>query len=341
MGGAAPVVDSSGNIWVEAGNGSVTSPGAPYDHSDSVLELSPALTLLQYFAPSSWASENARDLDLSTAPALLDDGEVVAAGKDGTAYLLDGAHLGGIGGEQTSLTRACCAGHRRRRGHCRHHGLSALPERACGGAGVFQPRRASPSVAGSCRWRAADRRGGPGVEHRPERDPVRDECDHRRRRGTGRTSARRPITSRRPPSATVCSSRLPPGTSSPSPRPPNSAAGGTTTSSAPATSTTTTRGEPRATRLDGRYLGRRDRGDRRGRRTGRRRRGPCGCGVAHAAAPSATEPHPEDQRAERTSSSTVPTPANSREIDTMTAITLIRGRCIGSQSPTSSNTSSA
>jgi outer membrane protein assembly factor BamB len=107
MGGAAPVVDSGGNIWVESGNGSVTSPGAPYDHSDGVLELSPALALLQYFAPSSWASENARDLDLSTSPALLDDGEVVAAGKDGAAYLLDGALLGGIGSEQSSVTSAC------------------------------------------------------------------------------------------------------------------------------------------------------------------------------------------------------------------------------------------
>ena len=107
MGGAAPVVDSGGNIWVEAGNGSITSPGAAYDDSDSVLELSPALTLLQYFAPSSWATENAHDLDLSTAPALLEDGKVVAAGKDGNAYLLDGARLGGIGGEQSSLARAC------------------------------------------------------------------------------------------------------------------------------------------------------------------------------------------------------------------------------------------
>ena len=107
MGGAAPVVDSSGNIWVEAGNGSVTSPGAPYDDSDSVLELSPSLALVQYFAPSSWASENAHDLDLSTAPALLSDGEVVGAGKDGSAYLLDEAHLGGVGDEQSSLSGAC------------------------------------------------------------------------------------------------------------------------------------------------------------------------------------------------------------------------------------------
>ncbi len=107
MGGAAPVVDASNNIWVEAGNGSVTSPGAPYDNSDSVLELSPTLKLLQYFAPSSWARENATDLDLSTAPALLSSGQVVAGGKDRIAYLLNGSHLGGIGGEQSSLPGAC------------------------------------------------------------------------------------------------------------------------------------------------------------------------------------------------------------------------------------------
>ena len=107
MGGAAPVVDASGNIWVEAGNGSVTSSSGPYDNSDSVLELSPALALLQYFAPSTWASDNARDLDLSAAPALLSDGEVVAGSKGGPAYLLDGTHLGGIGGEQSSLPKAC------------------------------------------------------------------------------------------------------------------------------------------------------------------------------------------------------------------------------------------
>jgi hypothetical protein len=107
MGGAAPVVDSNGNIWVEAGNGSVKTQGAPYDHSDSVLDLTPGLTVAQYFAPSSWANENATDLDLSTAPALLADGQVVAAGKDRIAYLLDGSHLGGIGGQQSSLSNAC------------------------------------------------------------------------------------------------------------------------------------------------------------------------------------------------------------------------------------------
>jgi hypothetical protein len=65
------------------------------------------MRLLQYFAPSDWASNNAQDLDLSTAPALLPDGQVIGAGKTRTIYLLDGAHLGGIGSEQASLGSAC------------------------------------------------------------------------------------------------------------------------------------------------------------------------------------------------------------------------------------------
>ena len=46
------------------------------------------------------------------------------------------------------------------------------------------------------------------------------------------------------------------------------------------------------------------------------------------------------QRDDSSTSSTVPTPATTSETDTMTAITLISGRCIGSHSPTSSNMSS-
>jgi len=107
MGGGAPVIDSGGNVWVSAGNGSVTSPDHPYDGSDSVLELSPSLRLLQFFAPTSWASDNRQDLDLSMAPVLLSDGQVIVAGKSHAAYLLDGSHLGGIGGQLATLAPLC------------------------------------------------------------------------------------------------------------------------------------------------------------------------------------------------------------------------------------------
>jgi hypothetical protein len=78
MGGAAPIVEPNSNIWVATGNSAFTPSSAPYDLSDSVLELSPTLSLVQYFAPSGWYRDNAGDADLgSSAPALLGNGLVL------------------------------------------------------------------------------------------------------------------------------------------------------------------------------------------------------------------------------------------------------------------------
>ncbi|HEY1827191.1 MAG TPA: PQQ-binding-like beta-propeller repeat protein, partial [Acidimicrobiales bacterium] len=63
--------------------------------------------LTQYFAPASWASDNRDDLDFSTGPALLSDGQVLIAGKSQIVYLLNGSTLGGIAGEETMLPHAC------------------------------------------------------------------------------------------------------------------------------------------------------------------------------------------------------------------------------------------
>ena len=107
MGGAAPVVDSSGDIWVSTGNGSVDSYSHAYDDSDSILRLSPSLKLVQFFAPATWAANNSSDLDMSVAPALLSDGQVILTGKSRIVYLLNQADLGGIGGQQAALGSAC------------------------------------------------------------------------------------------------------------------------------------------------------------------------------------------------------------------------------------------
>jgi len=109
MGGAAPIVDSGGNIWLATGNGSNTSGSSP-DYSDSVVELSSTLQALHFFAPSTWASDNANDLDLgSSSPALLPDGLVFQAGKSQTAFLLDQSALGGVGGQLTEEGSFCGA----------------------------------------------------------------------------------------------------------------------------------------------------------------------------------------------------------------------------------------
>jgi outer membrane protein assembly factor BamB len=107
MGGAAPAVDANGNLWVATGNGSVSSGQQGYDYSDAALELSPSLRLLQFFAPATWRVDNSDDLDMTTEPVLLPDGQVIAAGKSSVVYLLNGSHLGGIGKQQAKLSPAC------------------------------------------------------------------------------------------------------------------------------------------------------------------------------------------------------------------------------------------
>lgn len=100
---SGPVIDAQGNLYVTVGNGAAT--GGPWDHSDSVLRLSPTLRLEDAFAPTSWASDNAADLDLSSmGPILLPNGLLYANGKSGQGYLLRAQHLGGIGGQLTTLS---------------------------------------------------------------------------------------------------------------------------------------------------------------------------------------------------------------------------------------------
>lgn len=105
-GTGGPAIDSAGNLYVSTGNGSSTTT---YDGSDSVVELSPSLQLIGRFAPSIWAADNARDLDLGSAsPALVPGGFVFIAGKRGTGYVLRQGALGGIGGQVSSAS--VCAG---------------------------------------------------------------------------------------------------------------------------------------------------------------------------------------------------------------------------------------
>ena len=109
MGGAAPVVDGSGNIWVATGNSAFTSQGDAYDDSDGVLELSASLVLEHFFAPSDWYDDNGQDFDLgSSSPALMADGLAFQAGKSQTGYAISQSSLGNTVGDQLSqLTNYC------------------------------------------------------------------------------------------------------------------------------------------------------------------------------------------------------------------------------------------
>ncbi len=93
-----PVVASNGSVYVAIGNGESTN-GA-YDYSDSITRLSPSMGRLDYYAPSTWASDNAGDKDLgSLTPAFTSNGFILQAGKSGTGYVVRQASLGHIGGQ--------------------------------------------------------------------------------------------------------------------------------------------------------------------------------------------------------------------------------------------------
>ena len=101
-GTGGPVVGPGGDLWLSTGNGATTTPGQPYDGSDSVvrLRLTPdqRLVRVDFFAPASWAQENATDADLgSTQPVLAAGGSTFIMGKSSTGYVLSTTSLGGIG----------------------------------------------------------------------------------------------------------------------------------------------------------------------------------------------------------------------------------------------------
>jgi polyvinyl alcohol dehydrogenase (cytochrome) len=175
MGGGAPVIDGQGNVWVSTGNSAHVHAGDAYDDSDGVLELSPTMQLLGFFAPTTWYSDNAYDADFSTPPTLLDNGLVLAMGKSSIGYVLNQASLGGIGGQLTS-TPACFG-----RGASAHVGNVVYQ-------GCF-PGRRQPSVAAGAvvvdlgRGRVPDRRRRTGLERQLRRQALGHGPDLRVRGG--------------------------------------------------------------------------------------------------------------------------------------------------------------
>jgi len=101
--GGGVVLD--GRLYYAVGNGESTSG---FDGSDTVIALDPALNRTGYFAPSTWADDNEKDLDLGSLSPAVVGSAIVIAGKRGVGYVLDPTELGGIGG-QRSQTEVCQA----------------------------------------------------------------------------------------------------------------------------------------------------------------------------------------------------------------------------------------
>ena len=111
MSGGAPAASSTGKIYVTTGNGTAdanATSGPTNDYGDSVLALSGALTVSDWFTPTNAATLAANDLDLGSGGAAVlvspltgpNPHVAITGGKDGTLYVLNADHLGGFGDAQ-------------------------------------------------------------------------------------------------------------------------------------------------------------------------------------------------------------------------------------------------
>lgn len=102
--GGGPSVDGSGNLYVVTGNG-VGTPAAG-NLNEAVVKLSSTLSLVDWYAPSNYATLNTNDWDMSTGRAILVPGTnvLVFGAKDFNVYSLNTGCLGNLGGTNNGCT---------------------------------------------------------------------------------------------------------------------------------------------------------------------------------------------------------------------------------------------
>jgi len=98
LSGGAPAMDASGNLYVITG--SEGDWDGVTEFSDSMLKLSPALVLLDWFTPSNHVLLDANDFDFGAGRVMLIPGTTLAvgSGKDFNVYVVDTACMGHLQG---------------------------------------------------------------------------------------------------------------------------------------------------------------------------------------------------------------------------------------------------
>ena len=102
MSGQAPAADSSGNLYLSTGNGTVDTSGGA-NRGESFLKLTPNgtnLTMTSWFTPADWQVLENGDIDLGSGGLLLIPGAnlLFGGGKEGIIYLVNANNMGGLSG---------------------------------------------------------------------------------------------------------------------------------------------------------------------------------------------------------------------------------------------------
>jgi hypothetical protein len=116
MGGGAPAVDSSGNLFFITGNGTFDANTGGPNYGDSVVRLSTSsgLSVADYFTPLDQASLDANDTDFGSGAAtvLVDQPSgpvahlLIGGGKQGNLFVLNRDNLGKFGVSANNVVQA-------------------------------------------------------------------------------------------------------------------------------------------------------------------------------------------------------------------------------------------
>ena len=106
MSGQAPAIDSSGNLYLATGNGTVDTSGGA-NRGESFLKLTRSNTNLlvsSWFTPYDWQNLENGDIDLGSGGLLLIPGTSLAfsGGKEGIMYLVNRDSMGGLTASTTT-----------------------------------------------------------------------------------------------------------------------------------------------------------------------------------------------------------------------------------------------
>jgi hypothetical protein len=101
MSGAAPASDSSGNIYISTGNGTVSTN----NFGESIVKLSPTLQVLDYFIPFNYDDFNTADYDVGAGNVMVVPDQngspnphlLIACGKSTPIYVLNRDSMGRLG----------------------------------------------------------------------------------------------------------------------------------------------------------------------------------------------------------------------------------------------------
>jgi hypothetical protein len=108
MSGGAPTSDSSGNIYISTGNGTVSTN----NYGMSIVKLSPMLQVLDYFTPFDYDTLNTKDFDFGSGNVMVvadQNGPIphllIACGKSTPIYVMNRDSMGRLSPDSDNIVQ--------------------------------------------------------------------------------------------------------------------------------------------------------------------------------------------------------------------------------------------